>query len=158
MKYADFDIVFQEVPGEVSLALNISHCPNNCPGCHSAYLMEDVGYELNEQSLELLLDRYGRGITCVCFMGGDRTPFEVARLAEYLHSGRETPLKTAWYSGRSQLPEGFPLQWFNYVKLGPYIEAQGPLNKPSTNQHLYRVEPNLTLTDITSVFWRKNNL
>ncbi len=155
MKYADFDIVFQEVPGEVSLALNISHCPNNCPGCHSAYLMEDVGYELNEQSLEQLLDRYGSGITCVCFMGGDRTPFEVARLAEYLHTGRSHPLKAACYSGKSQLPEGFPLQWFNYVKLGPYMAEKGPLNKPTTNQRFYRVEKDLSLTDMTEVFQKK---
>jgi len=155
MKYADYDIVFQEVPGEVSLALNISHCPNNCPGCHSAYLMEDVGYELNEASLTALLERYGNGITCVCFMGGDRTPFEVAKLAEFLHTQNRWKLKTAWYSGKPQLPEGFPLQWFQYIKLGPYMQEKGPLNVKTTNQHMYRVEENQSLSDITSVFWKK---
>ena len=47
LKYADYDIVFQEIPNEVTLAINISNCPNRCVGCHSPYLMEDVGEELN---------------------------------------------------------------------------------------------------------------
>ena len=43
LKYANFDIVFQEVPEEVTLAINISNCPNQCPGCHSKYLWENKG-------------------------------------------------------------------------------------------------------------------
>lgn len=42
-KYVDYDIVFQEVPGEVSLALNISNCPFKCEGCHSPHLRENIG-------------------------------------------------------------------------------------------------------------------
>lgn len=155
MKYADYDIVFQEVPGEVTLAVNISNCPNRCKGCHSEYLMQDVGYELNEESLAALLDKYGKNITCVCFMGGDAAPFEVARLAEYLHMESKFDLKTAWYSGKSVLPESFPIKWFQYIKLGPYIQEKGGLKATTTNQHFYRVESDLQLTDITSVFWKK---
>ena len=47
LKYANFDIVFQEVPEEVTLAINISNCPNQCPGCHSKnvdYLTRVIGY------------------------------------------------------------------------------------------------------------------
>ena len=29
LKYANYDIVFQEVPDEVTLAINISNCPNH---------------------------------------------------------------------------------------------------------------------------------
>ncbi len=154
MKFADYDIVFQEIPGEVSLAINISHCPNNCPGCHSAYLMDDVGEVLDETSLASLLSRYGKGITCVAFMGGDRSPFEVARLAEWLHS-YEPRLKAAWYSGKPQLPENFPIQHFQYIKIGPYLADHGPLNSRATNQRLYRISPSGDLTDITEVFWKK---
>lgn len=32
LKYAGYDIVFQEIPDEVTLALNLSGCPNGCPG------------------------------------------------------------------------------------------------------------------------------
>lgn len=154
MKFADYDIVFQEIPGEVSLAINISHCPNRCPGCHSAYLMDDVGEVLNETSLSSLLSRYGKGITCVSFMGGDREPLEVARLAAWLH--KEHPqLKTAWYSGKPTLPEQFPVQHFQYIKIGPYLEKQGPLNVRSTNQRLYSIQADGSMSDITSVFWKK---
>ena len=43
LKYVNTDIVFQEIPDEVTLAVNISNCPCRCPGCHSEYLWEDVG-------------------------------------------------------------------------------------------------------------------
>ena len=74
LRYADYDIVFQEIPDEVTLAINLSNCPNHCKGCHSAYLMEDIGEPLTEESLSTLLGKYGKAITCVCFMGGDASP------------------------------------------------------------------------------------
>ena len=43
LKYAGYDIVFQEIPDEVTLALNLSGCPNGCPGCHSPHLQRDEG-------------------------------------------------------------------------------------------------------------------
>ncbi|MBO4371184.1 MAG: hypothetical protein J5808_07510 [Paludibacteraceae bacterium] len=63
--------------------------------------------------------------------------------------------KTAWYSGRSQLPEGFPIADFDYIKVGPYIEKDGPLDKPTTNQRMYHIEADGSMTDITSRFWNK---
>ena len=41
LKYTTHDIVFQEFPDEVTLAVNLSRCPNACPGCHSAALQGD---------------------------------------------------------------------------------------------------------------------
>ena len=38
LKYYNYDIVFQEYPDEVTLAINLTMCPNRCVGCHSAYL------------------------------------------------------------------------------------------------------------------------
>ena len=84
LKYANFDIVFQEVPDEVTLAINISNCPNQCVGCHSQYLWKDVGYVLDKESLDELVAKYRTGITCVCFMGGDAEPYDVANLAMYV--------------------------------------------------------------------------
>ena len=46
LKYTTYDIVFQEFPDEVTLAVNLSLCPNGCPGCHSSYLQGDLGEEL----------------------------------------------------------------------------------------------------------------
>ena len=149
MKVASFDIVFQEIPGEVTLALNLSNCPCHCSGCHSPHLAEDIGEPLNEQLLDGLIARYGSMITCVAFMGGDADPEEVARWAEYVR-----PLKTAWYSGRTSFPRN--PRTLDYLKLGPYIEALGGLKSPTTNQRLYKRVGD-EWQDITSSFW-KNNL
>ena len=145
-------MVFQEVPGQVTLALNISQCPNRCPGCHSPHLQEDIGYELDEALLDSLLDRYGRDITCVCFMGGDGCVRQVMQLAAHVHA---YGLLTAWYSGRQQLPDGFSCECLDYVKLGPYIEGRGSLNNPNTNQRMYRIESQ-QLIDITPSFWGRS--
>ena len=50
-------------------------------------------------------------------------------------------LKVGWYSGNSNLPAGFDLSCFDYVKLGPYIYGLGGLKSPETNQKLFRVIP-----------------
>lgn len=154
LKYADYDIVFQEIPDEVTLAINISNCPNNCVGCHSKYLMNDVGDALTEMALDGLLDKYGRNITCVCFMGGDADPSGVACLAKYLKRNAQRKIKVGWYSGKNKLPDPFPLNDFDYIKVGRYMEEFGPLKSKTTNQRLYRVEEGI-LQDITDRFWKK---
>ena len=153
LKYADYDVVFQELPNEVTLAINISNCPNRCVGCHSAYLMDDVGNPLTEQALEELLHKYGKTITCVCFMGGDREPHAVAQLAHWVKTQAAFTLKVGWYSGKQALPEAFDSEWFDYVKLGPYVPELGGLNHTTTNQRLYKITETGTLEDITACFW-----
>ena len=148
MKVASFDIVFQEIPGEVTLALNLSNCPCHCPGCHSQHLAQDIGEPVTAELLDSLTGRYKGLITCVAFMGGDADPEEVAKWAKYVR-----PLKTAWYSGRMNMPKDNKV--FDYVKLGPYIESLGGLKSPTTNQRLYKREGN-SWVDITNSFWRKS--
>ena len=157
MKYVNTGVVFQEIPDEVTLSINISNCPCHCLGCHSQYLWEDIGEPLNAMSLDVLLKDYGQDITCVAFMGGDATPEKVDSLAGWMRSAYPE-LKTAWYSGRAVLSDKIHLRNFDYIKLGPYIEAKGPLNKPTTNQILYRVNPkadNGIGENITNKFWKK---
>lgn len=149
LTYADYDIVFQEIPDEVTLAVNLAGCPNRCPGCHSPRLQQPIGEPLTEQALRTLLARYGGSVTCVCLMGGDGDPHEVARLAEFLHAAYPG-LRTGWYSGRTALPEGFPAAALDYLKLGPYVAALGGLKSPATNQRLYRLEADGTRTDLTA--------
>ncbi len=151
LRYHNYDIVFQEVPGEVTLAINLTHCPHRCAGCHSPHLREDRGETLNEHTLSGLLEKYGNAITCVCFMGGDAAPQEVERLAVFLRSLPGQRLKTAWYSGYQHLPEGCSPQYFDYIKLGPYIESLGGLESPSTNQLFYRII-NQEMIDVTDLF------
>ena len=159
---ASYDIVFQEVPGEVTLALNLSACPNNCPGCHSPHLREQTGEVLDDELLTGLLERYGGSVTCVAFMGGDGDPAEVNRQAEFVKSSSvdKTPKKVAWYSGREEIPAAVNLANFDFIKLGPYDPQFGGLDKAGTNQRFYRVESDgggaPKLTDATHLF-RKNS-
>lgn len=155
LKFHNCDIVFSEIPDEVTLAINITGCPHRCAGCHSPWLWEDTGEALNEGSLTAMLERYSAGITCVCFMGGDSHPEAVARLAEFVKK-KNTRLKTGWYSGKEELPEDFSMAGFDFIKLGGYLKQPGGLNSPGTNQRLYRIENN-TRTDITHLFHKQLN-
>ena len=151
LRYTDYDIVFQEIPDEVTLAINLSNCPNRCKGCHSPQLMEDIGDPLTEESLSILLNKYGKVITCVCFMGGDASPSDIEQLAEFVQLQSASSLKVGWYSGRSELPAGFNTHSFQYIKLGPYIESLGGLKSKQTNQRLYKIDKE-EMKDITHYF------
>ena len=154
LKYANYDIVFQEVPEEVTLAINISNCPNQCPGCHSKYLWENVGKELDMNELNRLVAQYKTGITCVCFMGGDAEPKEVSELAKQLKTSNKD-LKLAWYSGKNDLPENISTEHFDYIKLGRYMAELGPLDSVTTNQRMIKRLADGRVKDITEWF-RKN--
>ena len=81
VKYTEAVVSFSEVPDEISLCINISNCPFKCPGCHSPYLQEDVGMLLTEAKLNELITT-NPGITCVCFMGGDKSPKRINHLLQ----------------------------------------------------------------------------
>lgn len=161
LKYVDARVVFQEVPDEITLAINISNCPCHCKGCHSSYLAEDIGTKLTFEELLRLYSR-NAGVTCISFMGGDSDPAYINKLAEVLKEG-ELPVRTAWYSGRQELDKNINLENFGYIKLGPYIEELGPLSNKLTNQRFYKVirlgeildeNPAYHLEDITYKFWK----
>lgn len=160
MKYYNSMVVFEEIPNEVTLAINISNCPCHCKGCHSKFLWEDVGTELTLDELNRLIDK-NDGITTVCFMGGDANPREVSKLARMIKSERNE-LKVGWYTGRDNVSKDINLEWFDYIKVGHYDEDLGPLNKKTTNQRLYYINKinignfiNYKLNDITYLFWKK---
>ena len=58
---------------------------------------------------------------------------EVMRLAFWIKD-QWPHVKTAWYSGRDIIPEGFDTNCLDYLKLGPYIESLGGLKSSETNQ------------------------
>lgn len=140
LKIYNFDIVCQEIPDEITLALNISGCPNRCPGCHSPWLQQDIGEILNEQTLSDIVEKYIGGITCVCFMGGDADPQEVTRLACFIRN-KYPHIKTGWYSGCDSPVSADKLSGvLDYIKTGSYIEKLGGLKSPGTNQKLFKIE------------------
>lgn len=148
LKCYSYDIVCQEIPDEITLAVNISCCPNRCPGCHSPWLWEDAGEEMTEDMLSSLIDTYASAITCFCFMGGDADPCEVERLSMWIRS-RYPGIKTAWYSGRESIPDGFSIHSLDYIKLGPYIEALGGLKSKNTNQKVFKITSDGKLVPLT---------
>ena len=149
LKYVDTLVSFQEVPDEITLCINISNCPCGCYECHSPYLAEDIGNPLGYWALNNLI-KTNKGITCVCFMGGDSDPEWIATLA--FRVKRDFPdLKIGWYSGRQHLPDNFPIQHFNYIKVGPYIPKLGGFDSETSNQIMYKVEDE-ELIDITYRF------
>ena len=154
LKYVNSDVVFQEIPDEVTLAINISTCPCRCPGCHSRYLWEDVGLPLNTEAIDDFVEEYGDDITCLAFMGGDSDPKGVNILAQYIHE--EYPqFKVAWYSGKTVISAAVNRADFDYIKIGPFIRHLGPLKSPTTNQRLYRQNDQGEFEDITHRFWKK---
>lgn len=153
LRFDGYSVVMQEVPGEISLALNITECPHHCPGCHSSDLAEAKGKYVDDRLLGLLLD-YEDFVTCVCFMGGDQ---HLDDLREQCQKVRNffPKIKLAIYTGADSMEAlGDTVGLFDYIKIGHYDQELGPLNAPTTNQKMFRRNSNGQLEDITSVFWR----
>lgn len=157
VKYSNTMVVFEEVPDKITLAINITNCQNNCEGCHSPELRQDIGHELNELELESLISQ-NEGINCVCFMGEGKDKEGLLNLARYVKK-QHPELSIALYSGRTE--EAFESdkkkfgKIFDFVKIGPYDKTKGPLNKETTNQRLYSIIGGKEWADITEKFWTK---
>lgn len=150
LRLADYDIVFQEVPTETTLALNLSECPHHCPGCHSPQLWTSLGEELTLPLLDSILETYPY-VTCVALMGGDNDLDSVIKMAQAIRLRNK---KVAWYTGMTSLPVDWPIGFFDFIKIGPYIEELGGLKSSTTNQRFYRITDG-KMEDCTSLFQRK---
>lgn len=149
LKYVNYDVVFQEVPNEVTLCFSISGCPYRCRGCHSKYLWEYIGDYLSD-NIDDIIKKYNGMITCVCFMGGDQNLTELEDLLCKVKYTYE--LKTCVYSGSDDIAIfNNLLQHLDYLKIGRYIEELGGLKKSTTNQRFYRIGSD-ELIDITEMF------
>lgn len=153
LKYHTTDISCRAIPEEVSLLFNITGCTIKCPGCNEKTLWKDKGTELTFNELRAILKNYSSAITCVCFMGGEHEPSyinDLARLTRQLYPC----LHTAWYSGLSNIPSEIEYCNFNYLKIGAYEASKGILGEPNTNQRVFMVGEDCSLTDITDRYIR----
>ena len=148
MKFLTQGIVFSEIPDEITLELGITNCPFNCEGCHSPFLQSDIGEILDENVVHKLINK-NRGISCILFSGG--FPKEVEELCIIVKNNYPN-IKTAWYTGLSKIPN-INLDYFDYIKIGPYMKDLGGLKSPTTNQRLYKIKDK-KLEDITYKFWK----
>lgn len=150
LKYKGYAIACQEVPDEISLAINISGCPYKCRGCHSQYLWDYGGNDLL-CDLKYLLNKHEGYISCVCFMGGDQNIKELKTACDIV---KAKGLKTCIYSGSDSLDLFAGLiggGCVDYIKIGRYSEECGGLESESTNQKMYKVTTR-GLEDITERF------
>lgn len=137
MKYTDTQVTLAEIPDEITLAINISNCPYKCEECHSPELQTDVGEYLSTAILDALI-KNNKGISCICFMGGDAYPREINFYMSYIRNNYPN-LKTAIYSGARSMNRKINVHNLDYYKIGPYIKELGGLNSLKTNQILYKV-------------------
>ena len=148
------NVVLEEIPDRLTLAIDISNCTGLCEGCHSPFLRRDVGVELTPEAIDSLIAG-NFGINCFLFLGEDHAALMFA--ANYVRRAYPS-LALGLYSGRESVEEDV-WELFDYVKIGPFRPSCGPLNKTTTNQRLYRILHNAdgtrTVDDITARFWRK---
>lgn len=154
MKYVDTQVVFEEIPDEITLCINVSNCQFHCPGCHSQHLWEDIGEDLDIGSVEKLIGE-NKGVSCVCFMGHGCPSgwIEMKSLAKWIKKNH-TGMKVAMFSGSNELPLN-ELQEFDYIKVGPYVDELGGLDSPKTNQRMYRHIGEDKWEDITKYYQTK---
>lgn len=151
LRFVGTDIVCQEYPDEITLAINISGCPCHCPGCHSSFLSQNTGQMLSTEVLEVLIESTESSISCVGFMGGDANPKCINSFARYIKA-HHPELKVGWYSGRTVIASDIELCNFDYIKIGPYLKHLGGLKSKRTNQRMYHISSSGEMVDITYRF------
>lgn len=149
LKSYNTETCFREFPDEITLAINISNCPNHCPGCHSKWLWKDDGDVIAEDYIDNITKPH---ITCIGLMGGDQDPEEILNITKYIKE-KHPDKKVGWYSGRTNT-ELFKYNILDYIKTGPYIKEFGGLDCKNTNQKIYKLTDH-GYVDITKEFQRK---
>jgi len=147
MYYYDFQVVLQEVPGEISLCFSISGCNLHCEGCHSPFLWkEGNGDILTEEVYTTLLNQYKNLATCVLFMGGE---WHETELINMLQLARNNNLKTCLYTGEEFVSDAIKKQ-LTFLKTGMWKQELGGLEKTNTNQLFINVKTNQNLNYLFS--------
>lgn len=144
MKFASVDIVFEDVPDEISLSYLVSGCPLNCKGCHSAYARNlECGNDLNTDTLKKHLEKYKDMVSCVLFYGGEWHKDKLLCLLKFV---KRLGLKTCLYTGLAieNISQDM-ISELDYIKYGSYIERLGGLESKSTNQVFLDIKKNKKL-------------
>ena len=141
----EFNVVLQEVPGEISLCFSISGCPLQCHGCHSPFLWKNRnGEQFTFKAYKDTLYQYFGFATCVLFMGGEWHPDE---LIARLKWAKSLGYKTCLYTGENEVDPKI-LEHLTYIKTGPWVEELGGLSSQHTNQIFKEVKTNRILNHL----------
>lgn len=138
-----------EIPDEISVIIPVAGCGFHCEDCHSPHYQDiNNGEELTIDSYLSILNKYKDKASCICFFSGE----DQVGFLDYLEIAKREGFKTALYTGRETIGAHF-LPHLDYFKVGPYVEALGGLDSPTTNQRFM----NNKLEDLTYKFWRHND-
>lgn len=138
MYYKNIDVVYQEVPNEVSLCLSFSGCPIRCVGCHSPELWSyKNSTKLTTDVLDSVINKYDGLISCVLFMGGDWEE-DCIDMFQYIKDNYPS-LKLCLYSGYDLIDQKY-YHILDYIKLGAYQQELGGLNSSTTNQKFITIQ------------------
>jgi len=150
LKYIHSEIVVEEVPDELSLAISITGCPLACKGCHSSHTWNpNIGNDLTIEVLEKLIQK-NKHISCVLFYDGLHNEIELKKLLRFTKSKN---LKVAFYTGLELENLNNELKKLcDYLKVGSYKEELGGLSSITTNQRMYK-----NGIDITHIFNKRFN-
>ena len=129
------DVVFQEVPNEISLSFSIAGCTNNCKNCSWQHIKIQPK-QLSSTVFENYLKKYKGLVSCIVFLGGDWKP---RVLLNRLKKAKEYGFKTCLYTGKTDVSEEIK-SFLDYLKVGPYIEELGGLTSEKTNQKFIEVK------------------
>ena len=139
MYYYDFQVIFKEVPGEISLCFSISGCTLQCKGCHSPHLWkEGFGTKLTEDYYKNILVKYNQFATCILFMGGEWHENELIKLLKIAKSYK---YKTCLYTGEKEVSNKISNE-LTWLKTGKWIAELGGLNNKNTNQKYINIKTN----------------
>jgi len=142
MYYYDFQVVFQEVPGEISLCFSISGCKLQCKACHSSHLWkENNGKILPVHQYIETLNRYADYATCILFMGGE---WHTEELIELLKIAKHKNYKTCLYTGEDEISKDIKRE-LTFLKTGRWQQELGGLESKTTNQIFIETSTNKNL-------------
>lgn len=133
----DPEVLFQEVPDEISLAFTITGCKVACAGCHSQETWDCTnGKVLTDRAFFNYIHQYRGFITCVLFFGGE---WNARELINKLSLARKMDLKTCLYTGLPKISNDIQ-RHLSFLKTGKWDASLGGLNSPTTNQRLINVK------------------
>lgn len=133
LRYSNPQIVLQEVPDEIALAISISGCNLKCKGCHSSFTWDNnYGEFLTDEILKNLIIK-NKHITCVLLYDGLH---DERCLYRYFSIIKSYNLKVAFYTGLDDVSDLLKSK-IDYLKVGRYIEELGSLSGKNTNQRMY---------------------
>lgn len=137
-----YNVVLQEVPGEISIGFSVATCRQKCQGCSYKSLEKYGTLELTMSQFEKILKDNKGLATCVLFMGGE----EELELPDFLARAKALGYKTCMYTGMKTIGDVDIniVSKLDFIKVGRWEGIS--IKEENTNQRFYSLPKKLDLT------------